>query len=793
MASGKQISFLELLKDSVQIVIPIIQRDYAQGRIDTIGQSLYQEVRENFIDQLKKALENDKPLVLDYIYGSLENGFFYPVDGQQRLTTLFLLHWYVGIKEKSLDTPCEDTSYREMLKKFSYATRDTAQEFCLALCDMDFDFSNIEDLSKAIQNATSYFHAYDQDPTVQSMLVMLDKIHLEFKDTEHALWSRLNNITFWCLYLEKFGLTDDLFVKMNARGKRLSRFDLFKAELESALDKRLKHESENIKLESAIKRWQTNIDNAYLDYFWQEYGKDGAERNMFRLLMFMIKCTNSVCGSQEYDERWERQDLTASYKKEVEMLAADESLLEILCAALDTFPTWKDKDCLVESLLPKNFDDIKEFYHYQRVILFGIIYWYALNGVQKDKEFNQFYRVLKNLIYANREYNNKTRQFNSSIDGKRIHSSLSLVKKLIDGYCASSGIDFYEYIKGTTDNSLQYEREKLHYHDLAEIEKLEQSTVLNRSIHNFFLNGKIFIKAEELNSILQDKTAINLCLRIILSYAGEQYGSFNNLVFDGTNMQSGKRQLYYNSEVDKATAYCHKYFLKEAENGFGDKVFTADNRGSLADLSIAAQKFANEFYAKYYISNNAQLDINEVLQTILNERLIHEDFSNSKNILWYIVKYTEFFYDLDSTTFLVLRRKRYGYASDDDNVYDIRCTDQNFNIYNMHYQPFYLALCNYLSKHNSKITVDEKNLKISGNQIEFAHPCKLSNDWVVKIEHDGDWKIIFNGNLPKDAILSKYSIDTTATEYVLKNNKSDCIEHLGKFIIECNPVSTNNN
>ena len=260
MASGKQISFLELLKDSVQIVIPIIQRDYAQGRIDTTGQSLYQEVRENFIDQLKKALENNKPLVLDYIYGSLENGFFYPVDGQQRLTTLFLLHWYVGIKEKSLDTPCEDTSYREMLKKFSYATRDTAQEFCLALCDMNFDFSNIEDLSKAIKNATSYFHAYDQDPTVQSMLVMLDKIHLEFKDTVHALWSRLNNITFWCLYLEKFGLTDDLFVKMNARGKRLSRFDLFKAELESALDKRLKHESENIKLESAIKRWQTNID-----------------------------------------------------------------------------------------------------------------------------------------------------------------------------------------------------------------------------------------------------------------------------------------------------------------------------------------------------------------------------------------------------------------------------------------------------------------------------------------------------------------------------------------------------
>ena len=83
------------------IEIPVIQRDYAQGR------QTMSEVREQFLDAIFDTLsttpeELTKPLDLDFVYGSLNVGSgnkFWPLDGQQRLTTLFLLHWYLACQD----------------------------------------------------------------------------------------------------------------------------------------------------------------------------------------------------------------------------------------------------------------------------------------------------------------------------------------------------------------------------------------------------------------------------------------------------------------------------------------------------------------------------------------------------------------------------------------------------------------------------------------------------------------------------------------------------------------------
>src|SRR5262245_56665109 len=103
-ADGKQVSFSELFTEFNHVQIPIIQRDYAQGRA---GQ---EELRHEFLSALKQALDRAEadagaPLDLDFVYGSaLGNGApaanaFAPLDGQQRLTTLFLLHWYLAWKD----------------------------------------------------------------------------------------------------------------------------------------------------------------------------------------------------------------------------------------------------------------------------------------------------------------------------------------------------------------------------------------------------------------------------------------------------------------------------------------------------------------------------------------------------------------------------------------------------------------------------------------------------------------------------------------------------------------------
>ena len=101
--TGERLSFYKLIAEKkYKIIIPIIQRDYAQGRKDEETN----EVRNEFVDALFNYLDEGIPnRDLDFIYGTLrkpiESGStelisFIPLDGQQRLTTLFLLHWYLS-------------------------------------------------------------------------------------------------------------------------------------------------------------------------------------------------------------------------------------------------------------------------------------------------------------------------------------------------------------------------------------------------------------------------------------------------------------------------------------------------------------------------------------------------------------------------------------------------------------------------------------------------------------------------------------------------------------------------
>ena len=229
------INLKDVLSDKkLKISIPIIQRDYAQGRKDAAT------IRDKFLHEIFNRLDNDENLFLDFVYGNIEGDKFIPIDGQQRLTTLFLLHLYFAKKEK------KDCEY---LKGFTYETRSSSREFCERLVNADIDF-NKDEISADIKNYSWFMPFWENDPTVKSMLVMLDAIHDKFKNSN--FYDRLENIKFSFLELKEFGLTDDLYIKMNARGKPLSEFENFKAEFEKEL-------SQDIK---------AKLDNEWLDLFW---------------------------------------------------------------------------------------------------------------------------------------------------------------------------------------------------------------------------------------------------------------------------------------------------------------------------------------------------------------------------------------------------------------------------------------------------------------------------------------------------------------------------------------------
>lgn len=300
---GQQIIFKQLLDRHQRIQIPMIQRDYAQGR------PTEKEIREEFINTLQNALllpldDESLPMNLDFIYGSVEgkeDTRFLPLDGQQRLTTLFLLHWYLAWKDGAQD------DFRKLLcpqgpSRFSYNVRPSSTEFFDQLVNF-FPASSpdeVTSLKTLVTDQPWYFRYWRLDPTIQSSLTMLESIHEHFHSAE-CLFSRLMDeeqpaITFQLLDLENFGLSDDLYIKMNARGKPLTAFETFKARYEQKLGDYFVGETraigdQNVPVTEFFAR---RMDTQWANFFWAHRDKetnlyDEAVMNLFRVIALVTR------------------------------------------------------------------------------------------------------------------------------------------------------------------------------------------------------------------------------------------------------------------------------------------------------------------------------------------------------------------------------------------------------------------------------------------------------------------------------------------------------------------------
>ncbi|WP_342804981.1 DUF262 domain-containing protein [Alteromonas sp. M12] len=240
MNKGKSLTFFGLFDVVEAIEIPILQRDYAQGRKEEL------EVRTLFLKSLFQALNNKdesrQPLDLDFVYGNFEEGqskAFSVLDGQQRLTTLFLLHWHLAMHHEHIEDFRSRFVTDDQRSRFTYKTRPSTTEFFDALTSKDIELSGAE-MSKQIKNSQWFYLSWQQDPTVQACLNMLDAIQALFCQNDIDLYERIINncepyITFQFLDLHSFGLSDELYIKMNARGKPLTIFENFKAKLEQKI------------------------------------------------------------------------------------------------------------------------------------------------------------------------------------------------------------------------------------------------------------------------------------------------------------------------------------------------------------------------------------------------------------------------------------------------------------------------------------------------------------------------------------------------------------------------------
>lgn len=282
------------------ITIPRIQRAYAQGRSDTHAV----KTRERFLSAIHAGLINNG-LTLDFIYGNIQNGQLIPLDGQQRLTTLWLLHWYADKKEGIND---------KRLARFSYNTRYSARDFLIKL--VNYKPTLKTRLSDEIRNEGWFPMEWNNDPTVKGMLTMLDEIQKRFADIDD-LWNKLDKINFYFRNIEEMKLTDDIYIKMNSRGKPLTDFEHFKAELLKVI----RSEKDD---EATSKRIGLKIDREWTDLLWTYRDKynlvDNGFLNFFRMIS-LILIYKSDRSSSEFDLKDDFSLLDRLYKNQPDNVA----------------------------------------------------------------------------------------------------------------------------------------------------------------------------------------------------------------------------------------------------------------------------------------------------------------------------------------------------------------------------------------------------------------------------------------------------------------------------------------
>lgn len=277
MGNNNSSYFKKLINDYI-IYVPEFQRNYLQG--DDSNESIKYK-RDRLLDDIFDCIKSQsKSMDLGFIYGRVEQSYkgklFYPYDGQQRLTTLYFLYLLIYFKFNKYD---EINSIKE---KLSYQTRISTNRFIESFLSWildsekkdniynDFWNKDGKDLKGFIMSQDWFMMTeWNYDVSIINMLSIIVEISGRIKKNLGDKTGIVNFIDkdennpfqFDFIYVDDISKSDDLYIKINARGKALSPFE----NLKSDIDKYWKDED------------KTKLDAEWTEYVWNQL--DENDRN----------------------------------------------------------------------------------------------------------------------------------------------------------------------------------------------------------------------------------------------------------------------------------------------------------------------------------------------------------------------------------------------------------------------------------------------------------------------------------------------------------------------------------
>lgn len=630
-----------------KIVIPIIQRDYAQGRrTDKIDR-----VRSRFLDSLYNAVCCE-PITLDFVYGDIdEKGIMTPLDGQQRLTTLFLLHWYAA---KNNRIAFEEYSF---LQNFSYETRYSARSFCKELIQYTPNLEGV--ISEEIIDQAWFPLEWKKDPTIKSMLVMLDAIHSKFRKVEN-LWDRLQNgaIAFYFLPVKEMGLTDELYIKMNSRGKPLTQFEHFKAELERnlrAIDSAVATSiMKKMDIDWTDMLWSYRgedniIDDEFLRYFKFVcdiicYKNGGTPQGRSYDEFFLLKTyfsnevenvMNNIELFQKYFDCWCRLKKDETIKSFFERFFSNshEPGKVQLRADVDLF-----KDCLDN--YADNYSRNRKFPLNRVVLLYAVIVYLLNKDTVTEEQFARRIRIVNNLV----------RNSEDEVSDSTVRSSgnrMPVILKQVDDIIINATMD--TSLVGLSTVQMKEEIEKLKWTE-QNADKAESLFVLE---DHYLLFGQIGIIGLENDNYFEKFEKLFGCDLDCVDTALMATGNYIQCERNNWRHQLGTR----NRAIPSAW---QDLFHRSSNNGY------ENTKSVLCQLLSKLDEVTNEELAR-----------------IVDEYILDCEAASTFDWRYYYVKY------------MVFRPASYGkyyWENFMDNPYVVRVMLTSKNLSENSYQPFLKAV-----------------------------------------------------------------------------------------------------
>lgn len=458
MGSNNSSYFKKLINDYI-IYVPEFQRNYLQG--DDSNESIKYK-RDRLLDDIFNCIESQsKSIDLGFIYGRVEESYkgklFYPYDGQQRLTTLYFLYLVIYFKFKIYD------EIDSIKKKLSYQTRISTNRFIESFLSWILDskekdniyndFWNKEgkDLKGFIMSQDWFMMTeWNYDVSIINMLSIIVEISRRIKDLGDKTGivnfidkDENNPFQFDFIYVDDISKSDDLYIKINARGKALSPFE----NLKSDIDKYWEDED------------KTKLDAEWTEYVWNQLdvndkNKEKSFDNSFYNLLSNIFYLQYLVGLDQNNINDKILiEIENKYKKGIvdkewitpELCSTSCPMISsFLDAMIGSFKSIKDKQ--IESVNRKIFG-LGDYQNnngqnkMERADLFEIfVYYYSVSSLftENDMEFTDKRNLLNEIeTVTNRIIENQRPYLDSPTN---LVKALKSVKVLIDHSIESHGV-----------------------------------------------------------------------------------------------------------------------------------------------------------------------------------------------------------------------------------------------------------------------------------------------------------------------------------------------------------------